>query len=178
MAASTYLDFDKTAAKGLKLIRSGDNPTFGLLVIVGINLGLRISDLLELTFGDLRSDSIDIVEGKTGKKRTLTINDNIKAVLKYFDSIEYKDSFKAFRSQKGSVYSPQHVNRLLKEYFNSDTSSHSLRKTFGRRVWNNNNKSDEALMYLSEIFNHTSPAITRKYLGIRSEEISDIYKNL
>lgn len=179
MAGATYLDFDKTTAKALKLIRTGDNPNFGLLIICGINLGLRISDLKEIQFKDLLNGQITIVEGKTGKKRVLTVNDNIKDVLKYFKhTVNYSLGGYCFTSQKNTTYSSQQINRLLKKYFMKDTSTHSLRKTFGRRVWDNNNKSDEALIYLSEIFNHTSISITRKYLGIRQEEIANIYMSL
>lgn len=177
MTGSTYLDFDQAQGKGMKLIWSGENPNFGLLVICGINLGLRISDLLQLTFGELRQGEINIKEKKTGKPRTLTINVNIQQAIKHF-TIE-DDNFFAFRSQKGSTYSTQQVNRLMKQYFSGkDISSHSLRKTFGRRVWNNQGQSENALMYLSELFNHSSMSLTRKYLGIRAQELQNIYLSL
>lgn len=177
MTGSTYLDFDAAQGKGMKLIRSGENPNFGLLIICGINLGMRISDLLQLTYGDLRQAEINIKEKKTGKPRTLTMNDNIQQAMQYFAN--ENPNFKAFRSQKGSSYSTQHVNRLMKQYFSGkDISSHSLRKTFGRRVWNNYGQSENALMYLSELFNHTSMGLTRKYLGIRAQELKNIYLNL
>lgn len=177
MKGSTYIDFDKANSKGLKLIRSNENPNFGLLIITGINLGLRISDLLSLTFGDLRKDEIIVLEQKTKKRRKLKINDNIKHALRFFEN--EKDSFCCFRSQKKSVYSVQQVNRLIKSYFSgSNISSHSLRKSFGRRVWDNNNQSEKALLYLSELFGHQSISTTRKYLGIRQEELDDIYLNL
>lgn len=180
MVGSTYIEFDKALDKGLKLIRTGENKPFGLLVVCGINLGLRISDLLELTFEDLKKDKIEIKERKTGKLRILTVNDNIRGALQYFvEDLSFELNGKAFVSQKGTVYSIQHVNRLIKKYFKGNRiTSHSLRKSFGRRVWENNVRSDEALLYLSEIFNHTSTLETRKYLGIRSEEISNIYINL
>ena len=180
MVGSTYIDFSKATDVGKKLIRSKENPSFGLLIITGINLGLRIDDLLHLTFKQLNSESFTITEGKTKKKRTLQINDNIREVLTYFDyDLTNQLGGHPFTSQKGSIYSVQHVNRLIKKYFNGkDISSHSLRKSFGRRVWENNNKTDESLLYLSEIFNHSSPSITRKYLGIRAEEIKNIYLNL
>jgi hypothetical protein len=54
-------------------------------------------------------------------------------------------------------------------------STHSLRKTFLLKVWLNNNEKDKALLYLSELFNHLSPAITKQYLGIRQEELEAIY---
>lgn len=177
MTGSTYLDFDKTQAKALRLIRTGENPAFGLLVIAGINLGLRISDLLRLTFADLRKDSIVLKEKKTGKERNLRVNHNIKAAMEFFQ--EEPNQFHAFRSQKKSVFSPQQVNRLMKKYFKGeDISTHSLRKTFGRQVWNNDGCSERALLYLSELFNHTSAQVTRKYLGIKQEELDNIYLNL
>lgn len=176
MNSSTYLDFDKAQNKGLRLIRGGENPTFGLLIICGINLGLRVGDLLKLKFKDLRNESMLVVEGKTKKKRKLIINDNITHALEYFKN--EPDSHLCFISQKGTTYSVQHVNRLVKKYFKGKVSSHSLRKSFGRRVWNNDGQSERALLYLSEIFNHSSVAITRRYLGIRQEEIDDIYMNL
>lgn len=177
MTGSTYLDFDKALGKGMRLIRTGENPTFGLLTVAGINLGLRISDLLKLTYRDLRADALEIKEGKTGKRRKLIVNHHVKTAMEFFNN--QPDNFYVFRSQKGTVYSIQQVNRLIKQYFKGkNVSTHSLRKTFGRRVWDNNQQSEKALLYLSELFNHTSVAITRKYLGIRQEELDDIYMNL
>lgn len=177
MTGSTYINYDKAQGIGTRLIRSGENPTFGLLIIVGTNLGLRIGDLLNLTFGQLRQDSIIINEGKTGKKRSMKVNLAIKSAMDSFNN--EAGNFYAFRSQKGSVYSRQHVNRLMKQHFKGlDISSHSLRKTFGRRVWENNGETDKALIKLSEIFNHSTPSVTRRYLGIRQQELDDVYMNL
>jgi len=177
MEGSTYIDFDKAQGKGMRLIRSEENPTFGLLIVVGVNIGLRISDLLKLSFAALRQESLIISEGKTGKKRSIKVNENIKVALEYFK--DEPDSFHAFRSQKGTPYSSQHVNRLMKKYFKgNDISSHSLRKTFGRRVWNKYGQTDAALTKLSQIFNHSTIAVTRTYLGLKQEEIDDVYMNL
>lgn len=175
MTGSEFIDFDKALNLGRKLIKTKENPNLGLLIVTGINLGVRIQDLLKLTFKDLRADSITIIEGKTGKKRTLVINDNIHKAVAYFDAnyLGY-----AFKSQKGTVYSPQHVNRLLKQYFRGKISTHSLRKSFGRRVWAQSNYSERSLIQLSQVFCHSSISITRIYLGIKQEEINDIYINL
>jgi integrase len=175
MTGSIFIDFDKALNKGMRLIKTDENTSFGLLIVCGINLGLRIDDLLKLTFEDLRSDTIIITEGKTKKKRNLVINDNIKMALKYFK--DFNRGY-AFKSQKQTVYSIQHVNRLIKKHFKGKVSSHSLRKSFGRRVWSNDNESERSLIYLSELFNHSSSLTTRIYLGIRQEELNDIYLNL
>lgn len=180
MHGSTYLDFNKAVTKGTKLIRSKENPNFGLLIICGCNLGLRISDLLKVDFNELKKDEFIIEEQKTGKRRVMQVNNHIKVALKYFeDTKAFKKGGSPFLSQKGTVYSVQQINRLIKQYFVGERlSSHSFRKTFGRRVWEMNGMTDKALLYLSEIFNHSNTLVTRRYLGIRSQEIKDIYLNM
>lgn len=178
---SDYIDFDRTMNVGLKLINTDSKKIIGLYIIVSINTGLRISDVLKLKWSDLVGDTFEIIEKKTNKHRVIRVNDSIKSVLKKFDIENYNEFI--FVSQKGSVYSVQQINRILKNVFKIESkkhniSSHSLRKSFGRRVYENNNESEKSLVYLSELFNHTSLSITRKYLGIRQEELNDIYMNL
>ena len=178
---SDYIPFDTALVKGQKLLKNDKTKTIGLYIIASINLGLRIKDTLLLTFEQLRGDTLEISETKTGKRRVMAINDNIKDALKKFDE-SYKGL--AFKSQKNSVYSQQQINRKLKDIFAKEISnglhisSHSLRKSFGRKVYSMNNESENALIKLSELFNHTSPSITRKYLGLRQEELNDIYMSL
>jgi integrase len=175
MTGSIFIDFDKALNKGMRLIKTNENRSFGLLIVCGINLGLRINDLLKLTFEDLKRDTIIITESKTKKKRKLVINDNIKKAL---NSFKESERGYAFKSQKQTIYSTQHVNRLIKKHFKGKVSSHSLRKSFGRRVWSNDNESERSLIYLSELFNHSSSLTTRIYLGIRQDELDDIYLSL
>ena len=82
ITTSDYLNFDSTLNKAIKLIKNDKNYKLGFLVVLGINSGLRISDLLSLKFRDLESDSITLLEKKTNKKRIIRINDNIKTVVK------------------------------------------------------------------------------------------------
>ncbi|MBO6606721.1 MAG: tyrosine-type recombinase/integrase [Psychroserpens sp.] len=175
MIGSDYIEFDRALNTGFRILKSEKQKSFGLLIICGINLGLRIQDLLNLTFEDLRKEKIHIIEGKTKKRRTLIVNDNIKKALNSFDDL---DRGYCFKSQKQTVFSKQQVNRLMKKYFKGKVSSHSLRKTFGRRVWENDRESERSLIYLSEIFNHSSIQMTRIYLGIRQEELNEVYLSL
>ena len=96
-------------------------------------------------------------------------------------NIRFNEDDFIFTSQKGSVYKTQSINDILKTIFNSNKlqiSSHSLRKSFARRVYQNHNESENALVLLSDIFSHSSIAITRRYLGIRQETISNVYLSL
>ena len=77
------------------------------------------------------------------------------------------------------------VNRHLKKIKTvyqlkaKNVSTHSLRKTFGRRVVDMSGPDAEmALIKLSELFNHSSPSVTRRYLGLRQEELGEVYEAL
>jgi hypothetical protein len=52
-----------------------------------------------------------------------------------------------------------------------------MRKSGSRFIWDNNGDSDEYLIKLSSILNHSFTFITRKYLGISKEEIKNIYES-
>jgi len=172
-----YIDFDKATATAIKLIKSNRNQNIGLYIIIAINTGLRCGDILQLTYEQLKAESLTIIEDKTGKKKIIAINDAIRAVVKS------SDTGSPFLTQKGGVITIQHLNRVLKEVFAKEAkilniSTHSCRKAFGRRVYINNNESEKALVYLMDLFNHSSLTMTKKYLGIRQEELNNIYLNL
>lgn len=181
VTTSDYLNFDSTLNKAMKIIKNDKNYKLGFLIVFGINAGLRISDILKLKHEDLKNDSISLTESKTNKKRAIRLNDNIKRAYSLLLERDSESSGYVFLSNQNTVYSIQYVNRELKSILgtkNLAISSHSLRKTFGRAVYLNNNESEKALLYLSELFNHSSLAITKRYLGIRQEELDDIYMSL
>lgn len=175
-----YIDFDRALNAGFKLIKEEKKAVFGLYIIVSINTGLRVSDILKLKWSDFDGDRLLLQEKKTKKNRVIQINDNIKKALSFF-RVDSEDFI--FLSQKGSIYSVQQINRLLRQTFYRESkthniSSHSLRKSMGRRTWEVYNESEKALIYLSELFQHSSTSITRRYLGLRDEELQDVYMNL
>lgn len=177
MARSSYLQWND-ALKMLDYFKAKNNPKGVALMSLGIFSGLRIGDILSLQWKDLGS-KITLIEEKTGKKREVSIQSD---VLKLLDKC--KTELFAEPNDKIIEYTPQHTSRILKQAaFNCgirklNVSNHSLRKTFGRAIFENNGSSDEALIRLSEIFGHSSIAITRIYLGITSEEISQCYLSL
>ena len=77
-----------------------------------------------------------------------------------------------FKSNRGTVYSREYINTVLRNQWG--ISSHGLRKTFGRHVYNVAGQSEDALIKLSEMFNHSSIKVTRTYLGIRQKELDDL----
>jgi len=175
---ANYIDYDKVLNLGKKLMQDGNDNVFGFYLIVGVNVGLRIGDILNLKNEDFNFGSVTFREEKTKKSKTVVFNDKI---LSAYKNLNKESSEYTFISQKGSVFSKQQINRKIKKYFvakNKNYSSHSLRKSFGRRVYENNNQSEYALMKLSELYNHSSLKITRDYLDITQEELNDIYMSL
>ena len=175
----------------LNLVRNlfdDKNYRMSLLIACGSFFGLRISDLLTLTWEQiLNTDFLELEEKKTGKKRTIKINSKLQRHIKNcYDSINpISLQSKCFISQMGQVYSIQRINIILKDIklkYNlriNNFSTHSLRKSFGREVYNQAGTNSEfALIKLSELFNHSSTSITRKYLGLKFEEMMETYDSL
>ena len=147
--------------------------------------GLRASDTLTLRWEDLLDkDEFELVERKTKKKRDIKINQQLRRhISDCYNSIKpiSQNEF-MFISQKNTVYSIQRINIILKDLkkqYNlkiKNFSSHSLRKSFGREIFNRSAENAElAIVKLSHLFNHSNPAITRRYLGISQQELLDTY---
>lgn len=172
----------------VRRLASDGNYKMSLLIAVGCFWGLRISDILALRWETiLYVDDFTIKEKKTGKKRTICINPQLKRHISdcydHIKPISVKSPILV--SQKGTIFSVQRINVLLKEIKAKykvkvkNFSCHSLRKTFGRQVYNQNAENAElALVKLMELFNHSSVAITKRYLGLRQEEILQTYNSL
>jgi len=184
---SDYIEWDTMLNLVRNLFNDG-NYNMSLLISIGSFWGLRISDILNLTWNQiLNTEQLEILEKKTGKRREIKINAQLqKHIAECYNAIQpRKIVSKCFLSQKGTVYSVQRINVILKELkakYNikiDHFSSHSLRKTFGRAVYNNSdNNAEFALVKLSELFNHSDVRTTRKYLGLRNDELMETYELL
>ena len=169
----------------IRKLAKDENYKMSLLIALGCFTGLRISDILALRWEQILStEEFTIIEKKTGKKRVLRLNPQLKQHIRecyeQIKPISVKSPILV--SQKGTVFTIQRINVVLKEIKRKyslkvkNFSCHSLRKTFGRQVYNMNSENSElALVKLMELFNHSSLAITKRYLGLRQEEILETY---
>lgn len=166
-----------------------------MLFLIGINLSLRISDLISLKWNFFLKDDLTFKDSykiqpkktrKTGKFVTLYFNDVVKkAIVKYIEQypIEDMNDF-VFKSRKGNkAITEQSAWRIIvdtasKAGLESNYGTHSLRKTFGYHVWHNAEDKEKALVMLMAIFNHSSIATTKKYIGIMNEEIESVFNDL
>lgn len=152
-----------------------------LLFVVGINTGLRISDILNLKVYDVRDRShITIKEKKTGKEKRFLINSQLrKDFEKYIHRMDNEDYL--FQSRKGAnrpisrVQAYRILNQASFKVGLKEVGTHTLRKTFG--YWHYQIYKDVAI--LQDIFNHSAPSITLRYIGInqdiKDKTIEDFY---
>ena len=181
---SDYLHWDSATTLVRKLYRD-KNYRISLLIGCGIFFGLRISDLLRLDWNMLlnKEAKFVMIEKKTGKRREVKINREFQKHIKdCYQALHIENLDEpCFLSTKGKPYSVQWINLVLKELkdlYNlkiDHFSTHSLRKTFGRKVFESSDNAELALVKLMELFNHSSVSITKRYLGLRQEEILETY---
>jgi len=156
------------------------------LFVVGINSGLRISDLLKLTVSDVidgnkLKDRIRLREKKTNKFKDFPLSDNAKSALKeYLKTREYTTNEPLFlsRKNKGFLLRQQAykiINNVAKEVgIKEKIGTHTLRKTFGYHAYNNGYD----ITLIQKLFNHSSPSVTLRYIGITQDELDDVYLSL
>lgn len=155
-----------------------------LIFVFGINTGLRVSDILGLNVEDVKNKSyIEIREKKTGKYKRFPLNSKLKALIK--DYLKERENLYAIGAETPLFVGKKHhrlhrsqVYRFLNEACEQlgiavNIGTHSMRKSFGYHFYKKFN--DVAL--LQKILNHSSPAITLRYIGIEQDEIDNSYYN-
>jgi len=160
-------------------LKGGKSPRNYLLFCLGLNLGARISDILNLKVKDVtRSDVyIWIREGKTNKEKKFAVNKAGREAIDYymrkekpFDPEQY-----LFASKSGQRLDRSRVWYLIKQWcedvgVKERIGAHSLRKTFGYHA----RKQGVPIELIQAKFNHSSPKITARYIGISQEEIESV----
>ncbi|MBU3075610.1 tyrosine-type recombinase/integrase [Clostridium estertheticum] len=173
-------------------LKGKDNKRNYMLFVVGINVGLRAGDVLELKVKDVLInrdvvDSVLINEQKTGKGRELTLNRGAKDAIKYYLSIinECTPEDYLFRSQKGGGrLIVQSTHKIIKGTLRDlnvkgNYGTHSLRKTWAYHIYMNNAKDNPLILpTIQKMLNHSNQAITLRYIGITKEVITDVYNSI
>ncbi len=161
------------------------NYNMSLFIACGIFTGLRVTDLRALHWNQLLNGGVlTITEHKTKKERQIKLNPEfVEHVKQCYEAMGVKNPNEfCFLSQKKTVISIQWLNRLLKDVKKKyklpckNISCHALRKTMGRAIFEKSEENSEmALIKLSEVFGHSNTQITRRYLGLKTEEILSAY---
>lgn len=181
---------DKKTIERMKKVLKADGLRNYTLFVLGINSGLRISDLLALRVSDVLDekgsikDRIALRESKTSKIKNFPVGNTTKKALKeyleeYSQSTIYELDMFLFPSRKGGQLSRQQAYRIINDAartvgIKDKIGTHTLRKTFGYWAY----KQGVDIAHLQKLLNHSAPSVTLAYIGITQDELDDVYLNL
>jgi len=165
----------------LKIYLKGKNMRDYLLFILGINSGLRISDLLRLQVTDVKNrNRIYLREKKTGKAKDFPLSESCKRVIKdYLLQTGLIDGPLFPSRKKGKPLGRIQAYRILSDAalsigITDSVGTHTLRKTFGYHCF----QQGIDITRIQQLLNHSSPAQTLRYIGITREELDAVYINI
>lgn len=157
-----------------------------LLFTLGINSGLRISDLLLLSVDDVKGkDRITIREQKTGKTKDFPLGAKCrKAIVDYLKNSGLTEgslfpSRKADGSKGTGSISRQQAYKIINDAaravgIKDAIGTHTLRKTFGYHAY----KAGVGVEVIQKLLNHSAPSVTLRYIGITKDELDKVYIDL
>lgn len=148
------------------------------LIYLGVNVGLRIQDLLTLNVAMIKKGFIQLREKKTGKIQQIPIHLEVQRTILtgYINKLNLDDSSYLFTSRKGynepitrqAAYDV--VKTVGKELgWKFPIGTHTLRKTFGYQYYKQTNN----IVGLQRMFNHRDPQVTLIYIGMIQKEVDD-----
>jgi len=169
-------------------LRQRKSPRDYLLFTLGINVALRISDLLNLRVCDVRDeagrirDELVVMEGKTSKRRAIPLAGAAKdALVFYFERCPdlSSDAWLFESTHREAPISYVQANRLIKSWcrlvgLRGNYASHSLRKTWA--YWAR--RAGVPVSLIRQALGHSREDITLRYLGITAEEVEDVYRKV
>ena len=168
----------KSDIQKIERILAKQNTRDLLLFVTGTNCGLRISDILALNVSDVRDKShIQIIEKKTGKHKKFPINSKLKPMFQEFTKNKHPDEplfVTIFGNRLDRVQAYRIIHAACKQAgVEEKIGTHTLRKTFGYHHY----QKFKDVVILQKIFNHSTPQVTLRYIGIEHDKIDESYKN-
>ena len=160
---------DKGKIKEMKKVLTRDRDR--IMFLLGINSGLRISDIVNRKCDEFKGDTVEVREKKTGKIKVFKLSPAVADEIHGF--IKKRHRIWLFESRQGGHMSTRQARRILTsaakvvglEHF----STHSMRKTFGYQAW----KMGVPFSLIMSALNHSSPQVTQRYLGITQDIVND-----
>mgnify|MGYP000232166040 FL=1 len=181
MATVNAADRDEFNMIHKSLLKHYSNDIYADIWKIGGNLGLRIGDLLNIKFNDmdLENRTLSIIEGKTKKPKEVRLNTDVVIDLVSKRRKQWPDDIYLFQSHSNRATKDQpvtsvSVGRAFKhcgEIHELKISTHSMRKSRGKVMFD----AGVPVAKISKILNHSSEAVTLRYLGISKEEELQTY---
>jgi len=173
---------DKKKLEAMKKVLKSQNLRNWLLFVLGINSGLRISDLLQLSVNNVKGKvRVNIHEVKTGKEKDFPHSEVcIKAIKEYLIETNLPGTSPLFPSRKGGqaisrVQAYRIINAGARTVGITDPiGTHTMRKTFGYHAY----QSGIDICWIQKLLNHSAPSVSLNYIGITKDDLDSVYINL
>lgn len=181
---------DKKKIDAMKKVLKANSTRDYALFTLGINSGLRISDLLKLKVSDVLEgkkirDRITMREQKTGKSKDFPLGRTSKKALEeHLATWEYQPEDFLFPSRKrtgknGGALTRQQAYNIINGAakavgIQEQIGTHTLRKTFGYHAY----KQGMDITVIQKLLNHSAPSVTLRYIGITQDQLDKVYLTL
>ena len=175
LTTDQYQNIISTMKTGSSAFRA--NPRIAAVLTAEANLGMRVGDILKLKLSDIVRDGgrlrLNIIEEKTGKRRTFSVPEEIYAFV-----CDYAAKRGLSADERLFPITERAVQKYLKAvcdylgYYN--ISTHSFRKWYATDIYN---ATGHDIILVQKLLQHSSPSITRRYIGISDERIESAIAN-
>lgn len=167
---------DKEKLRAIKQVLKNQSERNYILFMIGINAGLRVSDILPLCVRDVKGECILVIEQKTGKLREIPINSSLQSALRKYCHNK-KDNEILIKSREG-INQPigrsmayKIIRDAAEEVGMTRVGTHTMRKTFGYHYY----QKTKDIQALRKMLKHSSDSITLAYIGIEEDFIKEQY---
>lgn len=151
---------------------------------IGLNLALRISDLLAIKFEDINGDRLVVKESKTGKLANIKLNQKALDAIRDIQA-EHPDHiylFQSYRNQQAINSEPKPLSRravtkafsMIGEEVQISLGTHSMRKTRGYHLYQNT----KDIARVMKMLRHSSEGVTLRYIGITQDDVDKDFAEL
>ncbi|PUB08155.1 site-specific integrase [Paenisporosarcina sp. OV554] len=169
---------DKEKIAKIKDILQGTSTRDWFMFVMGINTGLRISDMLQLKVEDVKDKThIIIKDKKTGKEKRYKINDALREAIEYYVArkrLKVEGWLFPSRMEKDKPITREQAYKILSGVSMmvglEEIGTLTLRKTFGYHFY----QETKDVTLLQEIFNHSEPSVTLRYIGIIQDVLDPV----
>lgn len=144
---------------------------------IGLNLALRISDLLSIKFSDIKNDRLLIKESKTGKFASIKLNQKVLDTIQQIQAQHPTHTylFQSYRNQQSLHSKPKPLSRrsvakafaMIGEETKVALGTHSMRKTRGYHLY----KNTKDIARVMKMLRHSSEGVTLRYIGITQDDV-------
>lgn len=151
---------------------------------VGINLALRISDLLSIRFDDIKDDRLTLKESKTGHTANIQLNPKAKTIIERIkeDHPDHLYLFQSHRTTQIKHRAPKPLSRrAVSKAFEAvgkelklPLGTHSMRKTRGYHLYH----ATKDITRVMRMLRHRSEAVTLRYIGLTQEQVDKDFREL